>query len=79
MVPIPDPLSAAAITPGVDVAAMTVRTPDQEAIFAAANLLAIPPLPLCDPAPPATASSSASTETISSMRDASASSRGSAV
>ncbi|CAB4802082.1 unannotated protein [freshwater metagenome] len=79
VVPIPDPLSAEAITPGVDVAAMTVRTPDQDAIFAAPNLLAIPPLPLFDPAPPATASNSASTETISSIREASASRRGSAV
>ena len=55
------------------------RTPDHAAIFAAASLLAMPPLPRSVPAPPATVSSAASTSTISSMSDASSSCRGSAV
>ena len=49
---------------------MTVRTPDQAAILAAANFEAMPPLPRTDPAPPASASSCWSTSTISSISDA---------
>ena len=60
-------------------AAITVRTPDQAAILAAASFEAMPPLPRTDPAPPARASSSWSTSTISSISDADESSRGSAV
>ena len=67
------------MTLSVAAAAMTARTPDHAAIFAAASLLAIPPLPRTVPAPPATFSSASSTSTISSMSDASASWRGSAV
>ena len=39
------PASASAITFGTDADAITARTPDHAAIFAAASLLAIPPLP----------------------------------
>ena len=63
-------------TSGASAAAITARTPDQAAIFAAASLVAMPPLPRSVPRPPATASSAASTSTISSMSDASASRRG---
>ena len=54
-------------------------SPDHDAILAAASLLAMPPLPRSDPVPPATASSASSTAAISSISDASASRRGSAV
>ena len=58
---------------------MTARTPDHAAILAAASFDAMPPLPRAVPVPPASASSEWSTSTISSMSDADASSRGSAV
>ena len=59
-------------------AAMTVRTPDQAAILAAAILEAMPPLPPVLPGPPASDSRAWSTSTISSMSDADGSRRGSA-
>ena len=52
-------------------AAMTARTPDHDAILAAASFDAMPPLPRTDPVPPASASSSWSISTISSISDAS--------
>ncbi len=58
---------------------MTVRTPDHAAIFAAATFVAMPPLPRFEPVPPASCSSSWSISTISSINEASASRRGSAV
>ena len=58
---------------------MTDDTPDQAAIFAAVSFEAMPPLPLAEPAPPASASVWWSISTISSISDASASTRGSAV
>ena len=51
-------------------AAMTARTPDHAAIFAAASFDAMPPLPRADPVPPASDSSEWSTSTISSISDA---------
>ena len=60
----------ASSTPRRDAAAITVRTPDQAAILAAASFDAMPPLPRAEPAPPASASSAWSTSTISSMSDA---------
>ena len=47
---------ASATTAGALADAMTARTPDHAAIFAAASLLAIPPLPRSEPVPPATRS-----------------------
>jgi hypothetical protein len=73
------PATASASTPGRSAAAITARTPDQAAILAAASFEAMPPLPRPLPLAVTTASSWASTSTISSMRLASASSRGSAV
>ena len=58
---------------------MTVSTPDQVAILAAASLDAMPPLPTTVPGPPATRSSCWSISTTSSMREASAKVRGSPV
>ncbi len=79
-VPTPgDPARASASTPGLLAAAITVRTPDQAAILAAASLVTMPPLPCTVPAPPARASISWSTSTISSMSEADESKRGSAV
>ena len=66
-------------TPARAADAITVRTPDHAAIFAAATFDAIPPLPRADPAPPASASRAWSTSTISSISDAEGSRRGSAV
>ena len=66
-------------TPSRPAWAMTARTPDQAAIFAAASFDAMPPLPRSVPTPPAIASSVWSISTISSMSDASASKRGAAV
>ena len=58
---------------------MTVSTPDHVAIFAAASFEAMPPLPMVLPGPPAMTSSWWSISTTSSISDASANSRGSAV
>ncbi len=60
-------------------AAICTRTPDQEAILAAASLDAIPPLPRRVPRPPAMRSSSWSTSTISSINEPDESNRGSAL
>ena len=73
------PSTASSTTAGESAAAMTARTPDHAAIFAAASLLAMPPLPRGVPDAPATASRAASTSAISSISDASVSRRGSAV
>ena len=73
------PAMASATTSARSAAAITVRTPDHDAILAAASLVAMPPLPRWLPAPPATRSRCWSTVWISSISDASASSRGSAV
>ena len=51
-VPTASPASAPASTPATSAAAITARTPDHDAIFAAASLLAIPPLPRSVPRPP---------------------------
>ena len=69
-VPTARPSIASTITSGTSAPAITARTPDHAAIFAAASLLAIPPLPRAVPVPPATASRAASTSAISSIRDA---------
>ena len=82
VVPTPGtPASASATTRSRSAAAITVRTPDELAIWAAANLEAMPPLPRSVPAPPAAAANSASTlrSVISPTIRASASVRGSAV
>ena len=73
------PASASATTVGASAAAITVRIPDQDAIFAAASLLAIPPLPRSVPVPARDGLERSSTAAISSMSEASASRRGSAV
>ena len=78
-VPTERPSIAPSTTASVRAPAITARTPDQAAIFAAANLDAIPPLPHTLPEPPATASSASSTSMISSISEASVLSRGSAV
>ena len=74
------PATASASTPGRSAAAMTARTPDHAAILAAASFEAMPAAPprACRRRRPR-ASSSWSTSTISSMSEASASRRGSAV
>ncbi len=64
------PATASASTCSRAALAITVRTPDHAAILAAAILVDMPPLPRADPAPPATASSSWSTSTISSISEA---------
>ena len=61
---------------GRSAAAITVRTPDQAAILAAATFDDMPPLPRALPADPALDSSAWSNSTISSMSEASASMRG---
>ena len=48
------PATASASTSGRSARAMTARTPDHEAIRAAASLDAMPPLPRAEPVPPAT-------------------------
>ena len=68
-----------ASTPGRPASAITVCTPDQVAIFAAASFEAMPPLPTALPGPPARRSSWWSISTTSSISEASASRRGSAV
>ena len=79
-VPTPDsPATAAASTPGRAASAMTVSTPDQVAILAAATLEAMPPLPTALPGPPAICSRWWSISATSSIREASATKRGSAV
>ena len=50
------PSTASRTTSGREPSAMTARTPDHEAILAAASFEAIPPLPRSVPAPPASAS-----------------------
>ena len=52
------PLQESTITPVRPASAITVRTPDQLAILAAANLEAMPPLPRTEPPRPARPSSS---------------------
>ncbi len=80
VVPTPaTPATASASTPGRSAAAITVRTPDQVAILAAASLEVIPPVPRFEPEPPANASISRSTWAMSSISDADESNRGSAV
>ena len=67
-------------TPGRSAAAMTARTPDHEAIRAAASFDAMPPLPRAEPVPPAIdAERSGRRPATSSISEASASRRGSAV
>ena len=73
------PDRASASTPSRRALAITVFTPDQEAIRAAVSLEAMPPLPRCVPAPPTRSSSRESISVISDMSEASASVRGSAV
>src|SRR5439155_5583301 len=73
------PAIASASTPGRSAAAITARTPDQAAISTAASFEALPPLPRDVPRPPARRSSSWSTSRISSIREASLLSLGSAV
>ena len=70
---------ASSSTPGRSAAAMTARTPDHDAMRAAATFDAMPPLPRCEPAPPICSSKARSMPTTSSMSDAFASRRGSAV
>ena len=65
------PASAAASTPGRPASAITVCTPDQVAILAAASFEAMPPLPTALPGPPARRSSCWSISTTSSISDAS--------
>ena len=62
-----------------DASAITVLTPDQLAILAAANFEAIPPLPISELLPPAYFSISWFTSIISSIREALESILGSAV
>ena len=69
------PATASASTSGRVEGAITVRTPDQAAILAAATFEAMPPLPR-RAAPPASASMAWSTSTISSISDADGSSAG---
>ena len=52
--------TAPASTPGAAASAITVRTPDHDAIRAASSLLAMPPLPRSLPPPPARIASSGS-------------------
>ena len=66
----PTPATASSSTPGRSAAAMTARTPDHDAMRAAATLEAIPPLPRCEPAPPICSSKARSMPTTSSMSDA---------
>ena len=47
------PAIASVTTSGASAAAITARTPDHAAIFAAASLVAMPPLPRSVPVPPA--------------------------
>ncbi len=58
---------------------MTARTPDHEAMRAAATFDAMPPLPRSEPAPPICSSNARSMPITSSINDAFASRRGSAV
>ncbi len=79
-VPMPGrPSTAPVSTPGRLAAAITARTPDHDAILAAASFDAIPPLPRTVPRPPAMRSISWSTSTISSMSEPPSTSRGSAL
>ena len=58
---------------------MTTATPAPEASFAPSTFVAMPPVPLALPAPPARASSSGVTRSTASMCSAAGSVRGSAV